>query len=137
MCPKVHIAELRMAPRYSHPYALTLTPWHPDASLVPTGQVGEGRRTGVESGRPHLATTLSCLSFSSCFLRVSSRMESGPSAAHRGASALPIPGPRSHAHLLPPDSPDETANGEKEVFWVTMKLSIKSPAQGEAMTISR
>lgn len=90
----------------------------------------------MESGRPHLATTLSCLSFSSCLLRVSSRLEPGPGAAHSGASALQIPGPWSRVHFLPPDSPDETANGEKEEFWVTMKLSIKSPAQDEAMTVS-
>lgn len=45
-----------------------LSPRHPDASLMPTGQVGGGRRTRVESGLPHLATLLSRLSSSSCLL---------------------------------------------------------------------
>lgn len=130
MCPKVHIAELRTAPRCSHPDALSLAP---AASLVPTGQVGEGR-SGVWAAPfgHHPLLPLVLLLPPEGVEQAGARAWCSPS---RGLCPVD-PRPAEPCPLPAPDSPDETANGEKEEFWVTMKLPIKSPMQGEAVTVS-
>lgn len=135
-CPKVHIAELRTAPTWSDSECSHPSPQMPPQ--CPLGKAGEGPKDppnwaapfghrGYFQGPPNLSLPSCPLDgVPSSFWR-----ESRHGGAHlggllpalppgRGISPHHLPKPifRSQPFipLLPPESPDKNANGEKEVF---------------------